>query len=848
MLIIFLSFLIYYSSTHQKQGALKIHHSAVHLREMHKCTVPGCNEMFSSRRSRNRHSANPNPKLHSSKPRRKLNPHDGRSSMPGNLNMAAMLGLQPSLYAAAAALVANNQNNQANTSSSSSTTSSSSGKNGLNNSSLNQNHHHSLNANSLNSSGLAGDFLSSAASALLNNGDKTSDSSDLANNFNLLNQLSSMDQGNLLQALSKLNANPNFAQFNSLNHSTNSQSNRNSSSSGLLPAGQQHSASNKNSNDQNELLVKNFGSLLLPGAGGLDLDTFKQRLQQKKKSNSSFPFQLNSQSKGGKQSNQSKLESKANKLNSSHYSGYSTDNSCSGFEGEDDLNDELDEEDEEDENDMLFKRAKDQLHQQLSKAAGYANGGDKLNATEDEEPIMSTGNRSQCASPMDDCPEQQSLDQEMMSVGGSSRSSSPLTNHIDHIDEDEQSVDQQQHQQQLEQELVNQGIDLKDARQFYLNESLKRNRKSLNPIKCKQTGDDRFENQFTSATAADRKSATNEDDELKENHLNATEPSNLYKFSDLTSLQAPKFSLKSEDKNQNKSNKASPSPNHHDQQPSDCTLPADGDSFRRSPVRSPKHLTSGSSPIRSPNRHLFNNNRDDKDGDPEEINKMKSSNPKQPQLSNTGSQLANQLMSGQLNNLFSGLANLPNLGDLGDLGVDLEQLKANPLAAALAAMSANAAVQQSFLNSAKNSSSSINNSLPLNSSSNSLNGSLMAGKLSGANFPNSDLNQLSRLSQLSQLNQRLSTSSPLDMDNLNSSNNKINLNHSISSTSSAASMSNVSTISSPQNAKGKMLDKQLLCRDANEVGQVDIPYDKNNPKVCVVCHKQFQVRRLMISH
>lgn len=46
------------------KGALKIHFSAVHLREMHKCTVAGCTLMFSSRRSRNRHSNNPNPKLH----------------------------------------------------------------------------------------------------------------------------------------------------------------------------------------------------------------------------------------------------------------------------------------------------------------------------------------------------------------------------------------------------------------------------------------------------------------------------------------------------------------------------------------------------------------------------------------------------------------------------------------------------------------------------------------------------------------------------------------------------------------------------------------------------------------
>lgn len=64
------------------KGALKIHFSAVHLREMHKCTVDGCTMMFSSRRSRNRHSANPNPKLHTSSLRRKMNPHDGRSANP----------------------------------------------------------------------------------------------------------------------------------------------------------------------------------------------------------------------------------------------------------------------------------------------------------------------------------------------------------------------------------------------------------------------------------------------------------------------------------------------------------------------------------------------------------------------------------------------------------------------------------------------------------------------------------------------------------------------------------------------------------------------------------------------
>ena len=54
------------------KGALKIHYSAVHLKEMHKCTVDSCNMMFSSRRSRNRHSANPNPKLHMMQSRRRL--------------------------------------------------------------------------------------------------------------------------------------------------------------------------------------------------------------------------------------------------------------------------------------------------------------------------------------------------------------------------------------------------------------------------------------------------------------------------------------------------------------------------------------------------------------------------------------------------------------------------------------------------------------------------------------------------------------------------------------------------------------------------------------------------------
>ncbi|XP_035666096.1 zinc finger protein basonuclin-2-like isoform X2 [Branchiostoma floridae] len=46
------------------KGTLKIHYSSVHLKIKHKCTIEGCNMVFSSLRSRNRHSANPNPRLH----------------------------------------------------------------------------------------------------------------------------------------------------------------------------------------------------------------------------------------------------------------------------------------------------------------------------------------------------------------------------------------------------------------------------------------------------------------------------------------------------------------------------------------------------------------------------------------------------------------------------------------------------------------------------------------------------------------------------------------------------------------------------------------------------------------
>nr|XP_016846454.1 PREDICTED: zinc finger protein basonuclin-2 [Anolis carolinensis] len=45
---------------YSNKGTLRVHYKTVHLREMHKCKIPGCNMMFSSVRSRNRHSQNPN--------------------------------------------------------------------------------------------------------------------------------------------------------------------------------------------------------------------------------------------------------------------------------------------------------------------------------------------------------------------------------------------------------------------------------------------------------------------------------------------------------------------------------------------------------------------------------------------------------------------------------------------------------------------------------------------------------------------------------------------------------------------------------------------------------------------
>ncbi|KAA0706481.1 Zinc finger protein basonuclin-2 [Triplophysa tibetana] len=56
------------AKTFYDKGTLKIHFNAVHLKIKHLCTIEGCNMMFSSLRSRNRHSANPNPRLHTPLP------------------------------------------------------------------------------------------------------------------------------------------------------------------------------------------------------------------------------------------------------------------------------------------------------------------------------------------------------------------------------------------------------------------------------------------------------------------------------------------------------------------------------------------------------------------------------------------------------------------------------------------------------------------------------------------------------------------------------------------------------------------------------------------------------------
>lgn len=45
---------------YSNKGTFRAHYKTVHLRLLHKCKVPGCDTSFSSVRSRNRHSQNPN--------------------------------------------------------------------------------------------------------------------------------------------------------------------------------------------------------------------------------------------------------------------------------------------------------------------------------------------------------------------------------------------------------------------------------------------------------------------------------------------------------------------------------------------------------------------------------------------------------------------------------------------------------------------------------------------------------------------------------------------------------------------------------------------------------------------
>lgn len=45
---------------YSNKGTFRAHYKTIHLRLLHKCKVPGCDTTFSSVRSRNRHSQNPN--------------------------------------------------------------------------------------------------------------------------------------------------------------------------------------------------------------------------------------------------------------------------------------------------------------------------------------------------------------------------------------------------------------------------------------------------------------------------------------------------------------------------------------------------------------------------------------------------------------------------------------------------------------------------------------------------------------------------------------------------------------------------------------------------------------------